>query len=142
MTMVLALFLDEITRESFKESFGKSVNAEIRRTYGPDICARIVNGGIARGTRRGETREEEAKGGESYSAGLTAQPRRESCQFRSDPRVRVPETAGLALVSTHPSGLSLDYSRGFWSDEFSRLFFLFTNAVFYQSNQSLVRLRY
>lgn len=49
---------------------------------------------------RGEAR----RGAESYSAGLTAQPRRESCQFRSDPRVRVPETAGLAPVSTRPSG--------------------------------------
>lgn len=27
-----------------------------------------------------------------YSASLTTSPRRESCQFRSDPRVRVPET--------------------------------------------------
>lgn len=80
--------------------------------------------GITRGKRRDEMRR-----GESYSAGLTAQPRRESCQFRSDPRVRVPETAGLALVSTHPSGLSarLDYGRslgGISSDEFSRFFFL------------------
>lgn len=75
-------------------------------------------------TRRDETRDERRD--ESYSAALTAQPRRESCQFRSDPRVRVPETAGLALVSTHPSaGLSLDYSRGASLNEFSRLYFFF-----------------
>lgn len=76
--------------------------------------------------RRGEMRR--GGGGESYSAGLTAQPRRESCQFRSDPRVRVPETAGLALVSTHPSGLSsssrlpaANGSAGISSDEFLTL---------------------
>lgn len=84
--------------------------------------------GIMRQEAR-ETRDETRS--ESYSAGLTAQARRESCQFRSDPRVRVPETAGR--LDAHPSGLDarLDYGRtlgGISSDEFSR-FFSSANAM-------------
>jgi len=107
------------------------VNAAIRCTHTASIYG--ARDRETRGERRDETRR-----GESYSAGLTAQARRESCQFRSDPRVRVPETAGLALVSTRISRLSarLDYGHslgGISSDGFSR-FFSSANATrpFYQ----------
>lgn len=94
----------------------------------------------ARETRdeRRETRRDETRRGESYSAGLTAQARRESCQFRSDPRVRVPETAGLALVSTRipPVWVFISITAAVW-EEFRR-----TNSHAFFSSAKATRRRF
>lgn len=120
MLAVLAIYRWDHAKNPLRIVSEECQCCDMWHLHGPDICTRIVSSG-SWDERRGGS-------GESYSAGLTALPRRESCQFRSDPRVRVPETAGLAFVSTHPSGLSarLDYSRslgGISSDKFSRFCF-------------------
>lgn len=113
----MTLLLDEITRKSFKKSFGARCQCcDTSHPHGLDLRTRTVSAGIARREARDETRR-----GESYSAGLTARARRESCQFRSDPRVRVPETAGLALVSTRipPARVLISITAAVW-EEFRR----------------------
>lgn len=110
----VSLLLDEITRKSFKKSFGARCQCcDTSHPHGLDLRTWIVCAGIA----RRETRDERRRG-ESYSAGLTAQARRESCQFRSDPRVRVPETAGLALVSTRipPLWVLISITTAVWKE--------------------------
>lgn len=68
-----SLFLDEITRESFKESFGTPRVSMLRYVAPTASIYTYVHGSWtarSRETRRDETREEKRR---SYSAGLTAQ---------------------------------------------------------------------